>query len=143
LAAAQSGVRTVPMKRLTAPALAAIFFVGASPSFAGKPITAEQAASFKIGEATEADVIHALGKPAMVTADSDGVTMIAYSSYRSHVKAITFVPVVGMFAGGARADISSVVFTFGKDGKLTKYLSSGSQTNCSSVGNCSGNTATH
>jgi hypothetical protein len=131
------------MKTMIATALATILLAGASPSFAGKPITEQQAASFKIGEATEADVVRALGKPTMVTADADGVTMIAYSSYHSHVKAMTFVPVVGLFAGGAKADVSSVVFTFGKDGKLAKYIISGSETNCSSLGSCSGNTSTH
>jgi hypothetical protein len=125
-------------KHLTGIAIAAFLAVGANPCFAAKPITSEEAASFKIGEATQEDVTRAFGKPGTISADSDGQTILIYSSYRTHVKAVTFVPFVGMFAGGAKANMSTVSFTFGKDGKLTKYLSSDTQADCSIVGGCSG-----
>ena len=128
------------MKRYAVCTLSALFLAAATASFAGKPITPEQAASFKIGEATEAEVTHALGKPITISADSDGQTILVYASSGTHVKAVTFVPIIGMFAGGAKGTTSVTSFTFAKDGRLSKYSSTNTQAECSALGGCVGST---
>jgi uncharacterized membrane protein len=66
-----------------------------SGSAAAKSISAEQAAQFKVGTATQADVTGALGRPATTAVNSDGTTQITYMTTKTTVKAVTFVPIVG------------------------------------------------
>jgi hypothetical protein len=117
--------------------LAALATVAAMPAVSAprQTVTMEQAAQFKVGVATYDDVIAVLGKPQAVINDSSGNRTIVYTSYRSHVKAMTYVPIVGLFAGGAKADLTSVTFTFGPDGKLTQSSAGDTNVNCS-IGSC-------
>jgi hypothetical protein len=96
-----------------------------------RDITLEQAAAFKPGVATYGEVVTALGEPSSETALSDGSRTLVYMSVRSHVKLATFVPVVGMFAGGARATTSMITFMFGPDGRLTQSSATTSHMDCS------------
>ena len=93
-----------------------------------KPITAEQAAQFKVGSATQAEVIGAFGKPGTMAVNSDGTTQITYMASKTSVKAATFVPIVGLFAGGAKGSVSLATFVFDKDGVLKSF--STTNTNC-------------
>lgn len=97
---------------------------------AGSSLSPDDAAQFKVGVATQDDVRTTLGKPTVVSTNSDGETVLTYSATHSHIKAATFVPIVGMFAGGAKASITYLVFTFGPDGKLTKESTSSSNVDC-------------
>jgi hypothetical protein len=47
------------------------------------------------------------------------------------VKGSTFVPIVGLFAGGAKSSGATYVFVFGSDGKLMSSSSSGVNVDCS------------
>jgi len=96
-----------------------------------KPIGAEDAAQFKIGVATVADVESKLGKPMMTTMNSDGSEVIAYGASRGRAKAMTFVPVVGMFAGGAVGHSSTLLFQFDAHGLLKSSTASSATVNCS------------
>jgi hypothetical protein len=87
---------------------------------------------FQSGVDTLATVSAKLGKPNSVTTMADGSTIAAYISSKTRVKGATFIPVVGLFAGGAKGSMSIKTFTFGKDGKLRTFTSSDTNTNCSS-----------
>ncbi len=120
--------------------VAAISFASIPCAAAPKAITADQVAAFKPGVANYADVVRAFGRPMTVTTRSDGTTVIAYSVIRDSVKAATFVPVVGLFAGGAKASMSYASFVFGADGVLQSSETSDSKFDCSTrlfAANCS------
>lgn len=85
----------------------------------GVKVTDEQMASFKEGITTEADVIAALGAPTTRVRTADGSVTLGYSHAQYNTKAATFIPIVGLFAGGADMRSSAVILSFGKDGKLT------------------------
>jgi hypothetical protein len=120
------------MKRLLV-ALAASLLVTSSPAWAHpKEITPEAVAALKPGVTTYPDVLAALGRPTSESFDSSGVRSLAYTTIRTHIKAASFIPYVGLFAGGATGDISVVYLTFGADGRLINYQSTTSQTDCSS-----------
>ncbi len=89
--------------------------------------------SFTIGQATVSDVESAYGRPVTDEHDSDGQEVLTYSHTRGHVKAATFVPIVGLFAGGAGATSKAVHFTFGADGKLKSYSTQDTQVDCGAV----------
>lgn len=76
-----------------------------------------------------------LGKPQATSTNSDGTEVLTYVSMKSRVKAATFIPVVGMFAGGATASTAAIVFTFGPDGLLKNLSTSASNIDCG-MGSC-------
>jgi hypothetical protein len=129
------------MKRLLI-ALAASLFAASPPAWAHpKEISPEALTALEPGAATYVDVVAAPGRPSSETFDSSGVRTIAYATTRTHIKAATFIPYVGLFAGGATADVSVVTLSFGADGRLLSYQSTTSNTDCSSNisgPNCSG-----
>jgi hypothetical protein len=86
---------------------------------------------FQAGVDTLATVSAKLGKPNSVTAMSDGSVIAAYFLSKTRVKGTTFIPVVGLFAGGAKGSMSIKTFTFGKDGKLASFTSTDTNANCS------------
>ena len=82
---------------------------------------------FTPGVTTEADVTKALGAPQYRSRNSDGTTMVMYNYAHTQVKGATFIPVVGLFAGGVKADMTNARFTFDANGKLTDTSNGGQQ----------------
>ncbi|NQW81079.1 MAG: hypothetical protein HQ445_07880 [Polaromonas sp.] len=89
----------------------------------GVRVSSDAAASFKTGESTEADIVAKLGKPTGVFI-TNGVRMIQYAGMQYQTRAATFIPVVGLFAGGADMQMSQVLFQFDAQGKLAKTATS-------------------
>lgn len=114
----------------------AAFLVLALAGSAAAKVTADDAAQFKVGTATLSEIEHKLGKPQATTTNSDGTVVITYVSLRTHVKGATFVPVVGLFAGGASAQMDTVAFTFGPDGVLKSTSTSATDEHCKVIGGC-------
>ncbi len=102
---------------------------------AAKPVTSDDAAQFKVGVATLADVEAKLGPPQTTSTNSDGIEIVGYTSSSTHVKAATYIPVVGWFAGGAKGHVSTIVFTFGADGVLKNTATSETNVDCG-IGSC-------
>lgn len=90
----------------------------------GVKVTDAQVAAFKPGEATEAQVVAALGEPTMRTRLADGTVMVIYSYAEAQVRPATFIPVVGAFVGGSDSRSTAVTLRFDKDGKLIDTSSS-------------------
>lgn len=83
----------------------------------GVQVSAEKVAQFKPGVTTEADVVAALGQPSTVTS-ANGQRIITYSGAQAQARPASFIPIVGLFAGGADVRYSMTMFKFGADGKL-------------------------
>jgi hypothetical protein len=83
---------------------------------------------FQKGVTTEAEVIQALGPPQISTSNSDGTRSVAYVYTHAEAKAASFIPIVGLFAGGATGNVNTVRFTFDAGGKLQGYESSHTDT---------------
>ena len=98
-------------------------------------VSEAQLASLQIGTTTYDQVISQLGKPTTIETSADGKT-ITYIATHTHIKAATYVPIVGLFAGGARAQSSSVKLVFGPDGVLSKTSTSQTDLNCRTFGGC-------
>jgi hypothetical protein len=75
-------------------------------------VTAEQASASQVGVTTEADVIAKLGDPNMVSTNPDGTKIDTYMHVASSANAVNYIPVVGLFAGGAKSSSETVNFTF-------------------------------
>ncbi len=111
------------MMMLKRAAGAALLCLLAACAATGVKVTDEQVSALKVGEATEAQAIQALGSPTMRMRLQDGTTMLMYSYVESVVRPATFIPIVGAFAGGADMRTNSVTLRFGQDGKLVATTS--------------------
>jgi hypothetical protein len=89
----------------------------------GREVTYQEAAQFQKGVTTESEVIARLGQPNSIARLGDGTTIIVYAHIEASPDAVDYVPVVGLFAGGASAHSTTVTFTFGTDGRLRDYTS--------------------
>ncbi len=99
---------------------------------AGKPVTADDAAQFKVGVSTESDVEARLGKPMVTTKSSDGTAVLVYYAGKTQVKAATFIPVVGLFAGGVQSNTAALALVCDANGILKGSSASKSSLDCSS-----------
>ena len=98
----------------------------------GQKIDTNQVAKFQTGKTTYDQVIAAMGTPASIQTRSDGTKILVYVYTQAAPRPATFVPVVGLFAGGADVKQQSVLFTFDHDGILKDYTTQDTQM-------CSGN----
>jgi hypothetical protein len=116
------------MRSINMAPLAMAALLLASPALAARPLP--EISAFTVGKTTVADVIKANGKPNGETTNSDGTESIIYSRTSAHAKAATFVPVVGMFAGGAKGTTEVVTFVFNSDGTLKSANKTTSNIDC-------------
>ena len=126
------------LKTLVAPALLLTVAFVAGPGFA-QSITDQQMASLKVGTTTYTDVVAQFGRPMTVETSSDGSKVATYSTTKTHTKAASWIPIVGLFAGGAQSDTVSDELTFDSKGVLTKSTVSETHLNCTAVGGCKNN----
>lgn len=90
-------------------------------------------AKFTVGTWTVGDVEAVYGQPTTESALSTGDRVLVYAKTHAHVKAVTFVPVIGLFAGGAKASAQSISFVFDRDGKLKSYSTQSTNMDCSTA----------
>jgi hypothetical protein len=118
------------LKKFRVAVAAAFLMLCAEPALAKHIVTADDAAQFKVGVATYANVAK-LGKPTSISSNSDGERIIIYATVNARPKAATFIPIVGMFAGGATGETYMATFVFGPDGLLKRSNTTTSNIDCS------------
>jgi len=94
----------------------------------GKEVHKAQVDTFQKGKTTTQQVIDALGPPTTITTNSDGKQIYSYNYYKASAKPATFIPFVGLFAGGADVRQTGAVFHFSPDGILETYAHSVTET---------------
>jgi outer membrane protein assembly factor BamE (lipoprotein component of BamABCDE complex) len=73
------------------------------------------------GVSREADIQMLFGAPNGKSFAENGDEIWTYVYSNTQVNAATYVPVVGLFAGGARSDTSVLKVTFDKNGVVKAY----------------------
>ena len=96
---------------------------------AGTQVHEAQLPQFRRGVTTEQQVESALGSPQGSGLNSNGTITLTYMYTHASPKAVDFVPIVGLFAGGATGEQTTVVFTFAKNGTLESYTASHAKSN--------------
>ena len=120
--------------------LSVAILVSGCGTSSGTKIDEAQISQFKTGVTTRDQVIQALGPAASTVQKSDGTSALVYSHMDATVRGATFIPIVGMFAGGADVKSQGVIFTFNSDGTLIEYATTDTQA-CSGNGIMSGASA--
>jgi len=93
----------------------------------GVKVTDAQLAQLRPKQTTLADAERALGQPTTRMRMGDGTTMLHYVYAEASVRAASFIPVVGMVAGGTDVRSNSVMLRFDQAGLLVDVTSSNSQ----------------
>lgn len=114
-------MRTVAIAAIAAFALSGCYTFGTQVSQA-------DASRFKTGVTTESDVVRALGQPQSTARLPDGTRVLTYAWTQAHIKGTSFIPFVGLFAGGVNSEGDEVTLAFGSDGKLSNVSSTHSNT---------------
>ena len=93
----------------------------------GTKVTQTQLSEFHVGATTEGQILAELGPPTTTATFTDGSKMDIYAHTAAHANAASYVPVVGLFAGGAKGNSQSVTFNFDSKGILKSTSSSDTQ----------------
>ena len=87
----------------------------------GSKIDTTKVTAFEKGKTTKAEVIAALGTPQTFGTQSDGKTIISYYYSKATPNAASFIPVVNIFAGKTKGELSLVTIVFTPDDKMDSY----------------------
>jgi outer membrane protein assembly factor BamE (lipoprotein component of BamABCDE complex) len=109
------------MKQLLSLALMASLL--ASCATVGRKLDQASVDKIKKGETTREEVIRLIGSPDQVTRLGNGDTTLTYMYVRATPKPESFIPIVGVFAGGANVQNQMVMVTFGPDGIVKDIIS--------------------
>lgn len=90
----------------------------------GRKIDLEAVAKIEKGKTTRADVLSLLGSPDGITRDGLGNEVLGYTFVRHQTSPVTFVPIVGAFAGGGDVQTQFVSVTVNRAGVVCDVLSS-------------------
>ena len=93
----------------------------------GTKVDPNAVAAFQKGRTTYAEAVAQLGPPTAVSLAPDGSRVAIYSYSRATTRAATFVPVVGLFAGGADVSGQSVALRFAANGTFLDFTSTQTQ----------------
>lgn len=88
----------------------------------GKQIEQDKVSQIKEGVTTKEEVIALMGKPETHTLNGDGKELMMYMHLNMNTRASTYIPVVGLFTGGADMKQQSLQILIGNDGKVEKYI---------------------
>lgn len=72
------------------------------------------------GKTTKAEVLQLLGRPVSMIMMPDGSEQWLYQYIGSTVRAASFIPVVGLFAGGADTEVHNLQLFIRQDGVVEK-----------------------
>ncbi|MEQ5140972.1 outer membrane protein assembly factor BamE domain-containing protein [Proteus vulgaris] len=87
----------------------------------------QESISYKIkkGETTKEDIVSMFGSPMATTLNSNEDEQWIYTLSDTSIKGTTFIPIYGLFDGGADTKVKQLIINF-KEDKVTKYLLSDS-----------------
>lgn len=87
----------------------------------GTQVKQEQLSKFTKGSTTYNDVVTQLGQPNTISTKSNGTKVVLYTYMHSQARPESFIPLVGMFVGGADSKVNTAEFVFTQDNKLLEY----------------------
>lgn len=93
----------------------------------GVQVTQEAATQFVEGKTTETEIVAKLGQPT-TTSINAGIKTIGYAGAQYKTNAASFIPVVGLFAGGGEYNVTVANYQIDASGilqKITYTTSSG------------------
>ena len=112
-------------RHTTCAALAALLALLPGCASTGRNFDDSKVAQIKKGETTETDLKTLFGPPESRIVDSEGTTHLNWMYGETRMKGEGFIPIAGVFIGGANSSHKLLTVTLGPDGKVTRFTSSG------------------
>lgn len=81
----------------------------------GNKIDRNYAASIEKGVTTEEQVVKNMGSPTSVGLSANRKKILTYMHVASQAKASTFIPILGLFAGGADTQTTMLIITINQE----------------------------
>lgn len=98
----------------------------------GKEVQSDKIDKIKKGVTTEQEVIELLGNPQTKTMGSDGKVLMLYQYAKVKNRAINFIPVANLLAGGMDMRMQMLTIIIGHDSKVENYTLNDSNTDINS-----------
>ncbi|MGA2464318.1 MAG: outer membrane protein assembly factor BamE [Thermodesulfobacteriota bacterium] len=106
--------------------VASFLLICSCASIGDKRIAKEEILTqIKVGQSTKSDCRALLGEPTNISFSDDGEETWMYMYTRATTRPTTFIPVVGIFAGGTNMQMHNFTVRFNKDG-IVKQMGKGS-----------------
>lgn len=96
-----------------------VFLAGCAAT--GVKVSDEQLSQLQKGQTTRSEVLAKFGKPTTQMRNSDGTSTVFYNFAEYRTRPATFIPIVGIFAGGSDVHSSSAMFRFDTSDRLIDY----------------------
>jgi len=100
--------------------IVALALTGCASSGNPKVADFNPATQIEYGKTTKAEIKAMLGEPNAKKYGANGKEVWAYTYAQAQAKPATFIPVIGLFAGGMDASAKKLVFAFDEKGVLQK-----------------------
>ncbi|WP_193090532.1 hypothetical protein [Advenella sp. FME57] len=100
----------------------AVFLIGCAAS--GVKVSEDQLGQLVKGQTSRTEVLSKFGKPTTQMRNSDGTATVFYNFAEYRTRPATFIPIVGIFAGGSDIHTSSAMFRFDANDRLVEYSTS-------------------
>lgn len=94
----------------------------------GTMVSEQQAAEFQKGVSTRAQVLAKLGQPNSTTVAPDGTRIDVYAHVHAAANGASYIPVVGLLAGGGSGQTNTATFIYDTAGVLKSVSTSASST---------------
>ena len=104
-------------------ALTAALAVISGCASSGTKVTTADMASFAPGRSTEGEVVGRLGEPNSTSIGPDGTKTDIYIYAQASANAASYIPVVGLLAGGTTSHTTTATFVFDRQGVLVSTSS--------------------
>ncbi|EOV4131568.1 hypothetical protein ACONXG_003085 [Yersinia enterocolitica] len=102
-----------------------IFIVSGCSSSGNQALKNESQASLQTklvkNKTTKSDVVRAFGSPTSVTSKNDGGDIYLYEMNNGKINPLTYVPVVGFFAGNTTTESRTLSITFNKNDTVNTW----------------------
>lgn len=93
---------------------------------AGSPSVKDQSriSQIKKNETTQDQIVELFGQPQVKKTKEDGTEVWEYAYVETAVTGATFIPIVGLFAGGANSKVDGIEIEFNRNNLVSKYATS-------------------
>ncbi len=98
-----------------------LFFLGCATIGNEQISKSEIISKIEIGKSTKTDMRSLFGEPTKVNFQENGKEIWEYIYKKGQVKPATFIPLVGIFAGGAKIEGNTLTIMFNDKGVVEKY----------------------
>jgi outer membrane protein assembly factor BamE (lipoprotein component of BamABCDE complex) len=113
-------MKELTMKRIIVLLTLCLTLLGCFSSGNKQIMDASKTSQIQEGKTTKAEIIAVLGEPNHTTSMPNGEEMWMYNYTQSVTRPTTFIPVIGLFAGGTDMKGKTLMFRFDKNGILQK-----------------------